>query len=152
MFCPVSCLNRCGDAEFRLASFSFRNIGRTRNNLQPRYHVTMPEKEQSTTPSVGISRRGADRIRAGHVWVYRSDVVDSMDIPPGALVTVAEKSDRNLRPTRTLGSAFYSSASEIAVRMISRKPVDNIEQLIRERIRAISFLHSGRYAARGWLG
>jgi 23S rRNA (cytosine1962-C5)-methyltransferase len=94
----------------------------------------MPDEEQSTPPSVVISRRGADRIRAGHVWVYRSDVVEAKHIPAGALVTVEEKSDRNVR--RTLGSAFYSTASEIAVRMISRKPVDNIEQLIRERIRA----------------
>jgi 23S rRNA (cytosine1962-C5)-methyltransferase len=35
-----------------------------------------------------------------------------------------------------LGSAFYSTASEIAIRMISPKPVVGIEQLVRERIRA----------------
>lgn len=50
-------------------------------------------------------------------------------------------SDKNVRPTRAaspriLGSAFYSSASEIAIRMISPKPVDDVEQLVRERIRA----------------
>src|SRR6266700_2836702 len=117
-------------------------------------------------PVVNISRRGAERIRAGHVWVYRSDVVEAGDVPPGAVVLVQEQdiyakprgSDRNLRPTRatqnigdsaahtggrgrpphprTLGSAFYSSASEIALRMISRGPVEDINQLVRERIRA----------------
>jgi len=35
-----------------------------------------------------------------------------------------------------LGSALYSTASEIAVRMISPKPVSDLEQLVRERIRA----------------
>ena len=98
-------------------------------------------------PIVTISRRGAERIRAGHVWVYRSDVVDDGGAPPGAVVTVltrADKSvsvprpssDKNVRATRTLGSAFYSSASEIAIRMISSKPVEDVEALVRERIRA----------------
>ena len=100
----------------------------------------------STGSTVSISRRGADRLRAGHVWVYRSDVVEAKDVLPGALVTVQEDagrrrkqwSDNNVRPTRVrvLGSALYSTASEIAVRMISPKPVSNLEQLVRERIRA----------------
>jgi len=100
-----------------------------------------------------VSRRGAERIRAGHVWVYRSDVVDVEDAGPGALVLVQEASDKNVRPTqprasqsraiqpkatraRVLGTALYSSSSEIALRMISPKPVEDIEQLVRERIQA----------------
>jgi len=94
----------------------------------------------SASPSsafiVTISRRGADRIRAGHVWVYRSDVVEAKDVPPGAVVTVQSGSDRSVRATRVLGSALYSSTSEIAIRMISRAPVENLDQLVRERIRA----------------
>src|SRR5437773_12523794 len=92
-------------------------------------------------PVVVVSRRGADRLRFGHVWVYRSDVVDAKDVPPGALVTVQALSDKNVRPTqparaRVLGSALYSTASEIALRMISAKPVDDLAQLVRQRIRA----------------
>ena len=116
-------------------------------------------------PVVTISRRGADRIRAGHVWVYRSDVVNAEGVQPGAVVLVQEAqslsagrnaaksaraaralSDKNVRPTwelggrgrppHTLGTAFYSTASEIAIRMISPKPVTDIDQLLRERIRA----------------
>src|SRR5215469_6435919 len=86
---------------------------------------------------VTVSRRGADRIRAGHVWVYRSDVTEAEQVPPGALVTVQEAGGRAGPPhPRTLGSAFYSSASEIAIRMISAKPVDNLDRLLRERIRS----------------
>src|SRR5438128_8267839 len=83
-------------------------------------------------PVVAVSRRGAARLRSGHVWVYRSDIVEAKHVPPGALVTVQELSDKpalsgaegSVRPTRahstrTLGSALYSTASEIAVRMIS---------------------------------
>jgi 23S rRNA (cytosine1962-C5)-methyltransferase len=88
-----------------------------------------------------VSRRGADRLRAGHPWVYRSDIVEAKDVSPGALVLVQELSDKSVRPTRArppreIGSALYSTASEIALRMISPKPVDDLAQLVRERIRA----------------
>jgi 23S rRNA (cytosine1962-C5)-methyltransferase len=102
--------------------------------------------EQTPAMPAVITRRGADRLRAGHVWVYRSDVVEAKEISPGALVPVQELSDRSVRPigkrradstrARNLGTAFYSSASEIALRMISKKPVANVHQLVRERIRA----------------
>ena len=83
-----------------------------------------------------ISRRGADRIRAGHVWVYRSDVVEAKDVSPGAVVTVAEEQGGRGRPphTRLLGTAFYSTASQIALRMVSPHPVKDLDQLLRERI------------------
>ena len=92
----------------------------------------------SSGTTVTISRRGADRIRAGHVWVYRSDIVDAKDVQPGALVLVQEEKGGRGRPphTRLLGSALYSSASQIALRMVSSHRVDNLDQLLRERIRA----------------
>src|SRR2546425_840980 len=95
---------------------------------------------------VTITRRGSDRLRAGHVWVYRSDVVDAKGAEPGALVTVQEEARSwprqpaggGARPTqaRVLGSALYSSSSEIALRMISPKSVVDLEALVRRRIRA----------------
>src|SRR5258708_3281853 len=100
-------------------------------------------------PVVVVSRRCADRLRAGHAWVYRSDVLEGGGATSGALVTVQgevgsrpkQLANKNARPTRghpprVLGSALYSTASEIAVRMISPKPVRDLEQLVRERIRA----------------
>src|SRR6476660_5536328 len=92
----------------------------------------------SERSAVTISRRGADRIRAGHVWVYRSDIVEAKDAAPGALVLVQEEQGGRGRPphTRILGSAFYSSASQIALRMISPHPVGDLDQLLRERVRA----------------
>src|SRR5947208_13515343 len=104
----------------------------------------MLRKSDVGLPRVVISHRGADRLRAGHVWVYRSDIIQADNVPPGAIVTVQNIGDsaahtggRGRPPhTRTLGSALYSSASEIALRMISREPVEDINQLVRERIRA----------------
>jgi 23S rRNA (cytosine1962-C5)-methyltransferase len=62
---------------------------------------------------VVVSRRGEERIRAGHPWVYRSDVAES-EAAPGGVVRVA-----NARG-RLLGSALFSDRSEIAIRMIAR--------------------------------
>src|SRR6267154_57386 len=99
----------------------------------------MQKDEHGNTPqTVLISRRGADRLRLGHVWVYRSDLIQVAGIPPGALVTV--KDQRN----KVLGSALYSTASEIAIRMISSKPVENLDHLVRERIRS-AVAYRGRF-------
>lgn len=89
----------------------------------------MPRKAApASAASVKVSRRGADRLKAGHVWVYRSDVVSADGIPPGALVSVADERGK------LLGSALYSTASQIAVRMISREPVNDLAGLIRQRV------------------
>ena len=64
---------------------------------------------------VVVSRRAADRIRAGHLWVYRTDVEGMVGATGrGALVTVVD--NRRI----ALGTGLYSSASLIAVRMVSR--------------------------------
>lgn len=80
-------------------------------------------------PAIQISRRGSARIKEGHVWVYRSDVVVSDGAAPGDLVSVAD--DRG----KFLGTALYSSSSQIAVRMISSERVADLAGLIRRRIR-----------------
>jgi 23S rRNA (cytosine1962-C5)-methyltransferase len=70
-------------------------------------------------PAAAMTRRAADRLRAGHLWVYRSDVeslvpaVGTTEIPGGSLVTVMDS--RGI----PLGSGLYSAASQIAVRMVS---------------------------------
>jgi 23S rRNA (cytosine1962-C5)-methyltransferase len=68
-------------------------------------------------------------LKAGHPWVYRSDVTAD-DVPPGALVRVTD-----LRG-KFLGSALYSSSSQIAIRMIASEPVADLPALIAGRIRA----------------
>ena len=93
-------------------------------------------RAQAPSPGVSISRRAAERIRAGHVWVYRSDVVDQTGVGPGAIAAVhGPRGQAGPGERGFLGTALYSSSSEIALRMISRGRVDNLEQLVRERIR-----------------
>ncbi len=63
-------------------------------------------------PIALVSRRGEDRVRQGHPWIYRSDVV-RVDAGPGDLVTVLGPRDRRL------GAALYSDRSQIALRMLA---------------------------------
>ncbi|MBV9179810.1 MAG: class I SAM-dependent rRNA methyltransferase [Acidobacteria bacterium] len=88
-------------------------------------------------PRVTISARATERIRAGHVWVYRSDVVRARDVYPGALVRVERSSEGNERSPesrRFLGSAFYSASSQISLRMLAPHPVEDLSGLLRKRI------------------
>ncbi|MEP6715823.1 MAG: class I SAM-dependent rRNA methyltransferase [Terriglobia bacterium] len=69
---------------------------------------------------VRVSRKGADRFRDGHPWIFRSDVLDASEAQPGDIVRVLDQQNR------FLGQAHYSSASQIALRMLSggAEPVD----------------------------
>jgi 23S rRNA (cytosine1962-C5)-methyltransferase len=94
----------------------------------------MPKKPAASAkhaePSVTLSLRGANRLLARHPWVYRSDITKEKDLPPGALVRVHDPRGK------FLGTALYSSSSQIAIRMISHGSVDDLPGLIAERIRA----------------
>jgi 23S rRNA (cytosine1962-C5)-methyltransferase len=88
-------------------------------------------------PTVKISPRGASRLKAGHVWVYRSDIVSADSVLPGSLVRVSDHRGK------FLGTALYSSSSQIAIRVISSEPVADLPALIRQRVAdAIAFRQS----------
>ena len=63
---------------------------------------------------VVVNRKGRARVERGHPWVFRSDVVADGGASPGAVVRVADQ-----RGT-PLGFAFWSSLSEIRLRIITR--------------------------------
>ena len=79
--------------------------------------------------SVTISRRGEDRARAGHPWIYRSDVAAS-SAAPGDLVQVLGTRGR------PVGHALFSDRSEITLRMIAFGSAAPAPAFIRERIAA----------------
>ena len=64
--------------------------------------------------TVIVNKRGADRIRGGHLWIYRSDLVKADDTPGGSIVLVRDQS-RNF-----IGQAFYSDSSQIALRFLTQ--------------------------------
>ncbi len=98
----------------------------------------MPKKPgfspKHAEPSVKISARGVARLQGRHPWVYRSDVTGSngevSGVLPGSLVRVLDQRGK------FLGTALYSSSSQIAIRMISHGSVSDLPALVAERIRA----------------
>jgi 23S rRNA (cytosine1962-C5)-methyltransferase len=79
-------------------------------------------------PTVKVSPRGTSRLKDGHPWVYRSDIVSAGESNPGSLVSVTDHRGQ------FLGSALYSSSSQIAIRLISHDPVTDLPALIRQRV------------------
>ena len=64
--------------------------------------------------NITVAKRGADRIRRGHLWIYSSDVVDATDAAGGSIVAVQDE-HRNF-----IGQAFYSDSSQIALRFLTQ--------------------------------
>ncbi len=81
-------------------------------------------------PKAVISPRAVTRLKSGHVWIYRSDVLSAKDAAPGSVLSVTDERGRYF------GSALYSSSSQIALRMISQESVGDFPTLLRERVRA----------------
>src|ERR1700683_814093 len=79
-------------------------------------------------PTVKVSPRGASRLKDGHIWVYRSDIVSADGVRPGTLVTVGD------HRRQILCRALYLSASQIALRLISRELVADFRALLRQRV------------------
>jgi 23S rRNA (cytosine1962-C5)-methyltransferase len=77
--------------------------------------------------TVSVSRKGESRILRGHPWVFRPDVEPSPGTPPGAIVRV--HGPQGL----FLGYAFYSSKSDIQLRLIQRSP-ELSESFLQDRL------------------
>jgi 23S rRNA (cytosine1962-C5)-methyltransferase len=94
-----------------------------------------PTAAAASLPIVKVSPRGVARLKSGHPWVYRSDIAAADSAPPGALVHVT---DQRGKP---LGTALYSSSSQIAIRMLAtaaggEAEITDLPTLIADRIRA----------------
>ena len=63
---------------------------------------------------VMVRERGAARVRSGHPWVYRSDVVEA-EGEAGDVVAVFDRREG------FLGNAFYNPKSEISLRVAERQ-------------------------------
>src|SRR5262245_9038663 len=82
------------------------------------------------TGQVIIRKRGVARIRRGHLWIYRSDILKHEDVQPGSIVAVHDERGA------LVGKAFYSSKSQISLRLLTRIDVPINEQFFRERCAA----------------
>src|ERR1700760_4685124 len=105
---------------------------------KPRIKPAKPKEQQPSAPRMEfdgpaavISRRAADRLRAGHVWVYQSDI-EKIYGEAGGLLPVADQ--RGI----LLGTALYSPASQITLRLVCSDLIDASQwlDLLRTRLQA----------------
>ena len=78
--------------------------------------------------TVTVSKRGAERARTRHQWIYRSDVADAGGAAGGDVVRVLDPRGR------ALGRAFYSDASQIALRFVTFADVETDRDFWRARL------------------
>ena len=82
-------------------------------------------------PTVLLKPGEADRLVAGHPWVYHSSVLRlTHPAPDGALVQVKDHRQR------LIGTGIYNSKSKIHVRLLSPERVQLDQPFFQERIRA----------------
>jgi 23S rRNA (cytosine1962-C5)-methyltransferase len=87
--------------------------------------------------SITITRRGADRARAGHLWIYRSDVRDAREAQGGSTVRVEDERGR------FVAHALYSDRSEIALRLLTARDEAVDREWWRTRLRAAASRRAG---------
>jgi 23S rRNA (cytosine1962-C5)-methyltransferase len=84
-----------------------------------------------------ITQRGAERARAGHLWIYRSDVSNAEGIAGGTIVSVRDERGR------FIGQALYSSRSEISLRLLTLSEEQIDREWWRTRLRAAARRREG---------
>jgi 23S rRNA (cytosine1962-C5)-methyltransferase len=91
-----------------------------------------PARSEPARHGALISRRAADRLRAGHLWVYASDI-EGIVLPNPEETLLAVADNRGI----FLGTALYSPTSQIALRLVSRDALDHgaFLKLLESRLR-----------------
>ena len=84
----------------------------------------------SVPNEVRVSPKGAGRVASGHPWIFTSDIADRDGAQPGQAVKVADPRGR------PLGTAHYSSSSQISLRMLSRQVEEIGRDFFLRRLRA----------------
>jgi 23S rRNA (cytosine1962-C5)-methyltransferase len=89
---------------------------------------------------VQVNRKAADRAASGHPWIFASDVVSTGDAAAGDAVKVLDPAGR------AIGTAHFSAASQIALRLLSNR-VEEIDRQFFARRLAAAESHRRRVVA-----
>lgn len=78
---------------------------------------------------ITINGKAVGRLRAGHLWIFRDDLLDARAVEDGDVVSLL--SERG----RPLGSALYSARSKIALRWVAAPGIEVNRDFWRARLR-----------------
>jgi 23S rRNA (cytosine1962-C5)-methyltransferase len=90
--------------------------------------------------TVRVNRKGANRIASGHPWIFSSDLLDRGQAAAGEAVVVTDPGGA------ALGTAHYSSSSQISLRLLSER-VETIDRAFYLRRIAAAEAHRKRVVA-----
>ena len=88
-----------------------------------------------------MNRKGANRVASGHPWIFSSDVLDRGQADGGEAVVVVGPHGNS-----ALGTAHYSEASQISLRLLSER-VETIDRAFYLRRIAAAQAHRTRVVA-----
>src|ERR1700742_112659 len=80
--------------------------------------------------TVRVNRKAAERVHSGHLWIFKSDVLDTEGASPGDAVRVVDFKGR------ALGTAHFSSSSLITLRLLTRRQEEIDPGFLRRRFEA----------------
>ncbi|HEU4950138.1 MAG TPA: hypothetical protein VFT11_05170, partial [Candidatus Deferrimicrobiaceae bacterium] len=93
--------------------------------------MTGPLSEPSTRwPEVRVSRKGEERLRSGHPWVFGDDL---REVPGG--LSAGQWARVRSRSGEPLGTATINLGCRIALRRVSREDVEPTEAFLGKRLR-----------------
>lgn len=78
--------------------------------------------------NVFVNQKGARRVRGGHLWIYKSDIL-RVEATGGEVASVYDEG-KNF-----VGKAFYSDSSEIALRIVTTRNENIDKEFWRRKIR-----------------
>lgn len=87
--------------------------------------------------TVTVKQKGAERVRAGHLWIYRSDVSEAKNVAGGSVVRVVDERGR------FVGQALWSDRSEISLRLLTARDETIDREWWRKRLRAAAARRAG---------
>lgn len=79
---------------------------------------------------VRVNRKAAKRAASGHPWIFSSDITDAGNAAPGSAVKALDHKGR------LIGTAHFSSSSQISLRLLSKQAAEINRDFFKERIAA----------------
>ena len=77
---------------------------------------------------IKVNRKAAGRVASGHPWIFSSDVIERDNAAPGSVVKVVDHQGR------AIGTAHYSSTSQISLRLLSTQVEEVDREFFRRRL------------------
>ena len=80
-----------------------------------------------TFPRFTVTEKAEASVKAGHPWIYHTELLEAQPCEDGALADVYS------RKGKYLGTGFFNSHSKIRIRILSRNANDRFDEAFFER-------------------